>query len=104
MGRVSFERRESIGLLWIENPPVNAIDHGIRCGLVEAVKQLSQDNSLTAGIIIGRGKTFPAGSDVREFGLPIRPPLVPAVALALESCDKPLIAAIHGQGTGDWHG
>ena len=100
MGQVSFERHGCIGVLWIENPPVHAIDHGIRCGLVEAIKQLSQDNSLTAGIMIGRGKTFPAGSDVREFGLPIRPPLVPAVALALESCDKPLIAAIHGQALG----
>ena len=100
MGRVSFERRGTTGVLWIENPPVNAIDYGIRSGLVEALKQLAQDNSLTAGIIIGRGKTFPAGSDVREFGLPIRSPLVPAVALALESCAKPLIAAIHGQALG----
>jgi 3-hydroxyacyl-CoA dehydrogenase len=81
MGRVSFERRGTTGVLWIENPPVNAIDYGIRSGLVEALKQLAQDNSLTAGIIIGRGKTFPAGSDVREFGLPIRSPLVPAGVL-----------------------
>jgi 3-hydroxyacyl-CoA dehydrogenase len=100
MGRVSFERHGCIGVLWIENPPVNAIDHGIRAGLVEALTQLAQDDGLTAGIIIGRGKTFPAGSDVREFGLPIRLPLVPAVASALESSDKPLIAAIHGQALG----
>jgi 3-hydroxyacyl-CoA dehydrogenase len=100
MGRVSFEQHGSIGVLWIEHPPVNAIDYDIRSGLVEGVMQLSQDDSLTAGIIIGRGKTFPSGSDVREFGLPIRPPLVPAVAWALESCDKPLIAAIHGQALG----
>ncbi|MFT5482060.1 MAG: 3-hydroxyacyl-CoA dehydrogenase [Halieaceae bacterium] len=100
MGRVSIERRGTTGILWLENPPVNAIDYGIRSGLLEALKQLAQDQSLTAGIIIGRSKTFPAGSDVREFGLPIRPPLVPAVALALEACDKPLIAAIHGQALG----
>jgi 3-hydroxyacyl-CoA dehydrogenase len=100
MGRVSLERRGSTGVLWLENPPVNAIDYGIRSGLIEALKQLAQDNSLTAGVIIGRGKTFPAGSDVREFALPIRPPLLPDVASALESCDKPLVAAIHGQAFG----
>jgi 3-hydroxyacyl-CoA dehydrogenase len=100
MGQVSLERRGAVGIVWLENPPVNAIDHGLRSGLLDALDELAHDDNLTAGIILGRGRTFPAGSDVREFGLPIRPPLVPAVAAALEACTKPLIAAIHGQALG----
>jgi 3-hydroxyacyl-CoA dehydrogenase len=51
-------------------------------------------------VIIGAGKTFVAGSDIREFGKPIRDPQLPAVIETIESCTKPVVAAIHGASLG----
>jgi len=46
------------------------------------------------------GKTFIAGADIREFGQPMQEPALPSVVDALESSDKPIIAAIHGTALG----
>ena len=51
-------------------------------------------------MLIGAGKTFVAGADMREFGAPIEEPSLPAVIAAIEACAKPVVAAIHGAALG----
>jgi 3-hydroxyacyl-CoA dehydrogenase len=51
-------------------------------------------------VIIGAGKTFVAGADIREFDKPLRDPQVPAVIEAIEACAKPVVAAIRGAALG----
>ncbi|MGE4330898.1 3-hydroxyacyl-CoA dehydrogenase NAD-binding domain-containing protein, partial [Diaphorobacter sp.] len=84
----------------IHNPPVNALGQAVRAGLLAAVEQAEADAAVRALLIVGEGKAFIAGADIREFGKPPVPPSLPEVCNRLESCAKPVIAAIHGAALG----
>ncbi|MBV2163560.1 MAG: enoyl-CoA hydratase/isomerase family protein [Comamonas sp.] len=94
--------RSTDGVLVIEirNPPVNAASAAVRQGLMAALQTLEADPQLQAAVLIGAGSTFVAGSDLREFGQPPQPPLLPAVIAAIEQCSKPVVAALHGAALG----
>src|SRR5206468_799795 len=55
---------------------------------------------IEAAVLIGAGRTFVSGADIREFDGPIAEPQMPAVVGAIESCPKPIVAAIHGNALG----
>lgn len=84
----------------VDNPPVNALSHAVRAGLVEAIDQLECDETAKALIIICTGRTFIAGADIREFNKPPVEPRLGAVIDRLDRCKKPVIAAIHGTALG----
>ncbi|MDB5572477.1 MAG: 3-hydroxyacyl-CoA dehydrogenase [Hyphomicrobiales bacterium] len=99
-GRVRLERDGAVGVIVIDNPPVNAGSYAVRRGLVDAVAQLNSAPDLTHGVIIGAGRTFISGSDIKEFGKPLQHPLVPDVIVAIEQSPKPIVAAISGAALG----
>ena len=99
-GTVSFTRHGAIAVAAIENPPVNALSHGVRVGLMAALERTAQDAGVAALIICGSGRNFSAGADVREFGRPFEPPELNAVIERTERCRKPVIAALHGNALG----
>ncbi|MEA3175138.1 MAG: 3-hydroxyacyl-CoA dehydrogenase, partial [Gammaproteobacteria bacterium] len=47
----SFEKRGDIGIIWINNPPVNAISVGVRVALIDGVAKLAQDPEIKAGVL-----------------------------------------------------
>jgi 3-hydroxyacyl-CoA dehydrogenase len=97
---VTLDRRGPIGLILIDNPPVNALSQAVRAGLVEAVATLDADATFEAGVLLCAGRTFIAGADIGEFGKPPQPPHLPEVVSRLEASDKLLVAAIHGTALG----
>ena len=100
---MSTVRTEQIGdvlLIEINNPPINAGSLTVRQGLTAAIEQLQTQADLVAGVIIGGGATFVAGSDLREFGQPLQDPQMPAVIALIEACSKPVVAALHGAALG----
>jgi 3-hydroxyacyl-CoA dehydrogenase len=97
---VRIERDHGVAFVVIDNPPVNASSLAVRAGLLDAVRTLAGDDAVTAIVLIGAGKTFVAGADIREFGQPPRDPQLPAVIAAIEQCGKPVIAAIAGAALG----
>lgn len=98
--KVRLEREGSVGVIVIDNPPINAGSAAVRAGLLSAIQTVQADASLQAAILIGAGKTFIAGSDLREFGQPLVEPQLPDVIAAIEACPKPLVAALHGAALG----
>lgn len=98
--RVRVERDGDVAVVVIDNPPINAGSADVRRGLLEAIESVQRDESITAAVLIGASTTFIAGSDIREFGLPLAEPQLPAVIAAIESCDKPFVAALHGAALG----
>ncbi|MES1926989.1 3-hydroxyacyl-CoA dehydrogenase NAD-binding domain-containing protein [Salinisphaera sp. T31B1] len=97
---VSYQCEDGIGVITIDNPPVNALGHAVRAGILEALDQGMADDSAQALMIIGGGRTFPAGADIREFGQTPKEPALPDVINRLEASDKILVAAVHGTALG----
>jgi 3-hydroxyacyl-CoA dehydrogenase len=94
---VSLERHGTVALITIDNPPVNAIDHAVRSALLQAVIEADDDASVQAIVLHGAGRNFIAGADIREMAPPgPKEPLLNDVLLRVESCRKPVVAALHG--------
>jgi 3-hydroxyacyl-CoA dehydrogenase len=96
MSVVQTERVDGISILWINNPPVNALNAQVRTELVQAVEAANADQSILGIVIASRILNFVAGADIKEFG---RPPISPTLRDVIEifdSSQKPLVAAING--------
>src|SRR5688572_15521339 len=99
---ISTHRHGDVLVVMSNNPPVNALGHAVRAGLVAAIEQAEADNSVKAVVIACEGQTFFAGADVSEFGTPkaFEQPMLPQVVDRIEGCAKPVVAAIHGTALG----
>jgi len=84
----------------IDHPPVNALSHAVRVGLMHAAELLDSTASLQAMILRSTGPVFIGGADIREFGGPRLEPLLTAVCDRLEQCQKPVVAALQGAALG----
>ena len=100
MSEVTFSKEGSIGIILVNNPPVNALSQAVRAGLQSGVEQGIADQDVEAMVVLCEGRTFIAGADIREFGKPSMPPSLPEVVYAMEDSPKPIIAAIHGTALG----
>src|SRR5580692_867407 len=102
---VSFSNDGGIGVITITNPPVNALSPGVPEGILAAVTAAQTDDSVKALVLIGSGRTFIAGADIREFGRITsgerkdKFSLI-ELMLAMEDSTKPLVCAIHGTAFG----
>jgi 3-hydroxyacyl-CoA dehydrogenase len=97
---VSLEKQGEIGMLWIDNPPVNALGYPVRKGMADGIAMAMDDDEIEAIVIICKGRTFCAGADIREFGKPPKPPHLPDVLTVFDQCTKPVVAAVHGTAFG----
>ena len=96
---VSYSANQRIGTILIESPPVNALSQRVRSGILDALQVASKDDTEIV-ILRCEGRTFIAGADISEFGKPPQDPTLATVFEALESCPKPILAAIHGTALG----
>ncbi len=96
----TITRDGNIAICAIDSPPVNALGQAVRQALFDAVEQANSDNGIAALVIRCDGRTYFAGADVREFGKPPVPPILPDVIKAIETSSKPVITAIHGTALG----
>jgi 3-hydroxyacyl-CoA dehydrogenase len=97
---VTFEERDPVGLICIDNPPVNAISHSVRLELVDAIARAQKSSSITVLLIMSSGEMFSAGADISEFDRPLGEPSFQQVQARIESCHLPVVAAIHGLALG----
>lgn len=96
---VRYELIDDIGVISIDNPPVNALSHAARSGILAAIRQAQADES-RAVLIRSEGRTFVAGADIREFGKPPAEPWLPELLAEVEASKKPVVAALHGTALG----
>ncbi|XP_046356214.2 peroxisomal bifunctional enzyme-like [Haliotis rufescens] len=97
---VDYKVVGSIAFLEVNNPPVNALSHSVRVGLVEGLDHSNKEKAVKAIVIIGKGSTFISGADIKEFGKPMQGPWLTAVGEHIEASEKPVIAGIHGNALG----
>ncbi|MEZ5716666.1 MAG: 3-hydroxyacyl-CoA dehydrogenase NAD-binding domain-containing protein [Paracoccaceae bacterium] len=98
--QVTLTRDGDIAVVTVMNPPVNALGTAVRQGLFKAMEEIDADPAIKAAIVIGDGRTFPAGADIREFGQAPQPPALWEVCTRIEETTKPVIAALHGTALG----
>jgi len=100
MDIVTYTRQDDVAIATVNNPPVNALSLEVRQGLMAAIERAASDPQIRALIVIGGGKTFVAGADIKDFGKPYVEPSLYTIIDALTACPKPVIAAIHGSALG----
>jgi 3-hydroxyacyl-CoA dehydrogenase len=102
---VQLTKDNGIAVITINNPPVNALSPGVPEGIAAAIEQIDKDDSVKAAVLIGGGKTFVAGADIKEFGKITSGKAgggieLTAFLLKIEDCRKPVVMAIHGSAFG----
>lgn len=102
---VTLTKDGEIGIITVNNPPVNALSPGVPEGISEAIDEVAKDDTLRGAILIGSGQTFIAGADIKEFGKITSGQRKEGIdflglLLKIEDCPKPVVAAIHGTAFG----
>src|SRR5215510_7764893 len=102
---VSLSRDGEIGVITVNNPPVNALSPGVPEGIAAAIEQVNNDDSIKGVVMIGAGQTFIAGADIKEFGKITSGQRREGINFlevikSIEDCSKPTVAAIHGTAFG----
>jgi 3-hydroxyacyl-CoA dehydrogenase len=98
MINLDFEISGAVAVLRLDSPPVNSFGLELRRLIVDALARAEADPAVKAIVLIGSGKGFSGGADIREFGTPksFAAPNLHSVLRTIEDCSKPVIAAIHG--------
>jgi 3-hydroxyacyl-CoA dehydrogenase len=102
---VNLTTQDGIAVITINNPPVNALSPGVPEGLLAALDVAEEDPLVRAIVIIGGGRTFIAGADIKELELAASgrgngPPEFHATLASIEDTSKPVVMAIHGTALG----
>ena len=97
---VSYTVRQNIGVITIDNPPVNALSHAVRQGLYDTIEAAEADADARAIVLLCAGRTFIAGADITEFGKPLKDPWLPDLLNRIERTSKLVVAGLHGTALG----
>ena len=97
---VRFRVLDGIAVVTLDAPPVNALSAPMRAGLWEVFSRIDMNDDIKAAVLMASGRMFSAGADIREFESGARPPSLPQLCDKIESCTKPVVAAVHGQTLG----
>jgi 3-hydroxyacyl-CoA dehydrogenase len=94
---VRLEKDGEIGVIIVNYPPVNALGPGVSEGIVESLNAANADPAIKAMVLMGDGRSFIAGADIRGFGTGRkRAPIGSRTYDVLDASPKPVVAAIHG--------
>jgi 3-hydroxyacyl-CoA dehydrogenase len=91
-----YTLRDGVAVITLNNPPVNGLGNALRAGILQGLQRANQDPAVKAAVLIGAGKSFSGGADIREFGKSREKPDLPDVNDFQDAMRKPLVAAISG--------
>jgi 3-hydroxyacyl-CoA dehydrogenase len=90
--------RGAVAAIGFNNPPMNTLAHPLRLAVRGHLREAIDDPAVAAIVLIGGGRAFSAGAEIREFGTPatLASPTLRELIAAVEASPKPVVAAIHG--------
>ncbi|MEP1029105.1 MAG: enoyl-CoA hydratase-related protein, partial [Alphaproteobacteria bacterium] len=97
---VTLDIKDRIAVVTIDSPPVNALGHGVRSGVMAALDRAEADDAVDAVVIRGGGRCFSGGADIREFGTPPAEPVLRQLCARIEEFPKIVVAALHSTAFG----
>jgi len=97
MSQARYTTRGAVAVITLDNPPVNGLGYELRSGIVAGLDQAATDPAVKAIVLIGAGKAFSGGADIKEFNSPkaMAEPTLHTVIRAAEQGPKPVVVAIH---------
>jgi len=98
MSSASYELRDGVAVITMNNPPVNGLGYEVRQAVAQGLERAMADAAVQAVVITGAGRAFSGGADIKEFGSPkaLAEPNLLSLILVVEQCTKPVVAAING--------
>src|SRR5712675_2061071 len=100
MTHVSVKSIDGVAVITIDNPPVNALSRDVRDELPAVITGVAQDREIGAVVVVGAGRTFVAGADIKELEQAAwsaaEPPDLHDLLRLIEDCSKPIVMAMHG--------
>lgn len=95
---VRYAVQDNVAVIKLDNPPVNGLGDTVRAGVYAGVEKALNDAGIQAIVLIGEGKAFCGGADIRQFNTPaaLAQPMLKDVIAYMENSAKPIVAAIHG--------
>ncbi|HXT25226.1 MAG TPA: 3-hydroxyacyl-CoA dehydrogenase NAD-binding domain-containing protein, partial [Candidatus Eisenbacteria bacterium] len=102
---VEVQVQDGVAIVTVNNPPVNALSAGVPEGLSAAIRSAESEPAVRAIVVLGAGKTFIAGADIKQleemaWGRGPGAPSLHELLLQIEDCSKPVVMAIHGTALG----
>ncbi|MEO9576234.1 MAG: 3-hydroxyacyl-CoA dehydrogenase NAD-binding domain-containing protein [Tateyamaria sp.] len=98
--KIAYARHGDIAVLTVKNPPVNALSQAVRQGLWDGMNKAEADTGVRAVLIVGEGRAFFAGADIKEFGKPPLDPHLPDLIRRIEASPLIVVASMHGVSLG----
>ena len=98
--KVSVRKDGEVGIIEIDNPPVNAMSAAVRSGVWDGLHELQADAGVKAIVLACKERTFSGGADITEFGKPPLRPGLSEVIDEVERSDIPVVAAVFGTALG----
>jgi enoyl-CoA hydratase len=104
---LQVETENRIATIKLNRAPANALSTSVIQEIDQALNTIEQDPSIKAVVILGEGRFFSAGADIKEFtevadeeGFAMLGKKGQDVFSRIEQFQKPVIAAIHGAALG----
>ncbi|NQX89591.1 MAG: enoyl-CoA hydratase/isomerase family protein [Halioglobus sp.] len=97
---------DRVATVTLDRPTVhNAVNHAVHVGLETIFRALSVDPDVGAIVLTGKGTSFCAGGDVKDFGNPDDRPIdqlrgTRYLVQEMVTCEAPIIAAVNGTAAG----
>ncbi|RUZ73499.1 3-hydroxyacyl-CoA dehydrogenase [Mesorhizobium sp. M7A.F.Ca.US.006.01.1.1] len=93
---VTIERADDVAIIWLNSPPVNALNHALRTELAAALEGAEKDAAVVATVLASRLDSFSAGADIKEFNQPPSSPTLREIIEQIDTATKPVVVAIGG--------
>jgi len=103
---VRLERLDGIGTIWLDRPPMNALDARMQDELTAAAAEAAEDEAVRAVVVYGGEKVFAAGADIKQMlamsheAMEGRAGALTGALGSLAGIPKPVVAAITGYALG----
>jgi enoyl-CoA hydratase/carnithine racemase len=99
---INVERGGDVVWCALDRPPLNLLEPDLITGLRDTFATLARDDSVRAAVVLGRGRAFTAGMDVRvlrELDVASAKTLISGLCAAIDAVHRapfPVLAAVHG--------
>jgi len=97
-----YELHGTIAVVSLNKAPLNRLDAALRQHIASAVRQAGSDPAVSALVLMGNARAFASEADGIESGAPgqATEPELGQLCEQIESCQKPVVAAISGVALG----